>query len=133
MKNNTKSFPDGKTHWKDCWRVHHKCAISEIERLHAKIDDALAITHAPGYDNDCGPADIVEEMQTVYDNAETWISEAHEVGEILEEIAQESSISFEDLCAPLRYVEVQMPKESYVKMKAWLSDRGKPHKYNTKE
>lgn len=25
----------GKTHWDDCWRVHHGCAIAKIERAQA--------------------------------------------------------------------------------------------------
>ena len=29
------------THWKDCWTVHHGCAIKEIDRLVVERDDAL--------------------------------------------------------------------------------------------
>lgn len=24
---------DGRTHWDECWRQHHDCAVAEVERL----------------------------------------------------------------------------------------------------
>lgn len=28
-----------RTHWHDCWRVHHECAVTEVERLRAQVAD----------------------------------------------------------------------------------------------
>lgn len=28
-----------KTHWDECWRVHHECAIAKIERLQSASED----------------------------------------------------------------------------------------------
>lgn len=28
---------DGRTHWDECWRQHHDCAVAEVERLRAMV------------------------------------------------------------------------------------------------
>lgn len=28
------------SHWDDCWRSHHECAIAEVERLRAELEAA---------------------------------------------------------------------------------------------
>lgn len=32
---------DGSTHWEGCWRVHHDCAVAEVERA-TPLRDALS-------------------------------------------------------------------------------------------
>jgi len=34
----------GKTHWPDCWRNHHECAIEKIERLSEIVEISADLT-----------------------------------------------------------------------------------------
>lgn len=73
------------SHWGDCWRSHHECAIAEVERLRAELEAAKAElakihkhwrkpTHGPcctcqrcGQDYDvcrCSLDDVADELET---------------------------------------------------------------------
>ncbi len=57
--------PRERTHWTDCWRDHHECAVAEVERLRA---DLARITLAATNIMDYGAAmDYPELFKTLRD------------------------------------------------------------------